>query len=70
MLFYFLSILKAQNNIINIGGVINLQMGHVYNETLFVGTSNDPPPPVHSILTKFAALWKLTLHIVHTKKKL
>ena len=36
---------KAQNNIINIGGVINLQMGHVYNETPFVGTSNDPPPP-------------------------
>ena len=24
---------KAQNNTINIGGVINLQMGHVYNET-------------------------------------
>ena len=23
---------KTQNNIINIGGVINLQMGHVYNE--------------------------------------
>ena len=24
---------KTQNNIINIGGVINLQMGHFYNET-------------------------------------
>ena len=26
---------KTQNNIINIGRVINLQMGHVYNETLY-----------------------------------
>ena len=32
MLFYFLSTLK--NNNINIGGVINLQLGHVYNKTL------------------------------------